>query len=80
MKTQGLEANLESDQTMKLFERLVITAFSSECSKCNEYCTPCSQISFDWFIHVVRTENFPKIQHFLPDDTHTYVCASGGKK
>ena len=31
-------------------------------------------------IHLVSTENFPKNQHFLPSDTHTYVCISGGKK
>ena len=24
--------------------------------------------------------NFPKNEHFLPTDTHTYVCVSGGKK
>ena len=24
--------------------------------------------------------NFPKNEHFLPPDTHTYVCVSGGKK
>ena len=24
--------------------------------------------------------NFPKKEHFLPPDTHTYVCVSGGKK
>ena len=24
--------------------------------------------------------NFPKNKHFLPPDTHTYVCVSGGKK
>ena len=26
------------------------------------------------------TPNFPKNEHFLPADMHTYVCASGGKK
>ena len=26
------------------------------------------------------TPNFPKNEHFLPPDTHTYVCVSGGKK
>ena len=26
------------------------------------------------------TPNFPKNEHFLPLDTHTYVCVSGGKK
>ena len=31
-------------------------------------------------IHVVRTQNFPKSWHFLPPDTHTYICVSGGKK
>ena len=29
-------------------------------------------------IHLVRTENFPKNQHFLPPDTHTYVRAYQG--
>ena len=24
--------------------------------------------------------NFPKNEHFLPPDTHTYICVSGGKK
>ena len=24
--------------------------------------------------------NFPKNKHFLPPDTHTYVCVTGGKK
>ena len=27
-----------------------------------------------------NTPNFPKNEHFLPPDTHTYVCVSGGKK
>ena len=26
------------------------------------------------------TPNFPKNKHFLPPDTHTYVCVSEGKK
>ena len=26
------------------------------------------------------TPNFPKNEHFLPRDTHTCVCVSGGKK
>ena len=26
------------------------------------------------------TPKFPKNKHFLPPDTHTYVCVSGGKK
>ena len=26
------------------------------------------------------TPNFLKNEHFLPPDTHTYVCVSGGKK
>ena len=26
------------------------------------------------------TPNFPKNEHLLPPDTHTYVCVSGGKK
>ena len=26
------------------------------------------------------TPNFPKNEHFLPPDTHTFVCVSGGKK
>ena len=25
-------------------------------------------------IHSLRTQNFPKNWHFLPPDTHTYVC------
>ena len=24
-------------------------------------------------------QNFPKNKYFLPHDTHTYVCVSGGK-
>ena len=31
-------------------------------------------------IHLVRKQNFPKNQHFLLPDTHTYMCVSGGKK
>ena len=31
-------------------------------------------------IHLVRTQNFPKNKHFLPPDTQTYRCVSGGKK
>ena len=27
-----------------------------------------------------KTSNFPKNEHFLPPDTHSYVCVSGGKK
>ena len=27
-----------------------------------------------------NTPNFPKNEHFLPPETHTYVCVSGGKK
>ena len=27
-----------------------------------------------------RTPNFPQNEQFLPRDTHTYVCVSGGKK
>ena len=26
------------------------------------------------------TPNFPKNEHFVPPDMHTYVCVSGGKK
>ena len=26
------------------------------------------------------TPNFPENKHFLPPDTQTYVCVSGGKK
>ena len=26
------------------------------------------------------TPNFPKNEHFLSPDMHTYVCVSGGKK
>ena len=29
---------------------------------------------------LVCIQNFPKKQHFLPPDTHTYVCVSGCKK
>ena len=29
-------------------------------------------------IHLVRTQNFPKNQRFLPPDTHTFVCVSRG--
>ena len=28
-------------------------------------------------IYLVRTQNVPKKQHFLPSDTHTYVFVSG---
>ena len=31
-------------------------------------------------IYLVRTQNFPQNEHFLPPDTHTYICISGGKK
>ena len=31
-------------------------------------------------IHLVRTQNFSKNLYFLPPDTHTNVCLSGGKK
>ena len=31
-------------------------------------------------MHLVRTQNFPKKYHFLPTDTHTYVCEWGIKK
>ena len=31
-------------------------------------------------IHLVRMQNFPKNENFLPSDTHMYVCISGGKK
>ena len=27
-------------------------------------------------IHLVRTQNFLKNEHFLPPDTHTYMCVS----
>ena len=27
-----------------------------------------------------KAPNFPKNEHFLPSDTHTEVCVSGGKK
>ena len=30
-------------------------------------------ISSDGVIHLVRTQNFLKSQHFLPPDIHTYV-------
>ena len=29
---------------------------------------------------IQSTPNFPKKEHFLPPDTHTYVCVSGCKK
>ena len=31
-------------------------------------------------IYLVHLQDFPKNQHFLPPDTYTYVCVSGGKK
>ena len=31
-------------------------------------------------IHLERSKNFPKNQHFLPPDTHTYMPVSEGKK
>ena len=31
-------------------------------------------------IHLVRTQNVSRSEHFLPPDTHTYVCVSGAKK
>ena len=31
-------------------------------------------------IYLLRSQNFPKNQHFLPPDTHTFMCVSGGKK
>ena len=31
-------------------------------------------------VHLVMEKNFPKKQHFLPCDTQTGVCVSGGKK
>ena len=34
----------------------------------------------DCFKKKQTTPNFPKNEHFLPLDTHTYVCVSGGKK
>ena len=30
-------------------------------------------------IHLVRTQNFSKNEHFLPPDIYTYVCVSGDK-
>ena len=30
--------------------------------------------------HLVCMQNFLKIYHFLPPDTHMYVCLTGGKK
>ena len=27
-----------------------------------------------------KAHHFPKNEHFLPSDTHTYICVSGGKK
>ena len=35
---------------------------------------------FIWIIHLVRTQNFSKKWHFLPPDTYTDKCVSGGKK
>ena len=35
--------------------------------------------SFLGFIHAVRPQNISKNWHFLPPDTHTYMCVSGGK-
>ena len=32
------------------------------------------------FTRKLSTLNFPRSEHFLPRDTHTYVCVSGGKK
>ena len=29
---------------------------------------------------LIYSQNFPKNQHFLPPDTHTYMCVSEGKK
>ena len=31
-------------------------------------------------IHLVRTQNFPKNQEFLPPDMHMYVCVPGATK
>ena len=31
-------------------------------------------------IYLVRTQNFQKNWHFLPDDTQMYMCVSGGQK
>ena len=31
-------------------------------------------------IHIVRTQKFPKNSHFLPFDTHAYMCVSEGEK
>ena len=31
-------------------------------------------------IHLLRSQNCLKNQRILPPDTHTYLCASGGKK
>ena len=31
-------------------------------------------------IHLLRLQNFPKKEHFLPPDTNTFVCVSEGKK
>ena len=41
------------------------------------------ETSWQWFlgiIHLVPTQNSPKNFYFLPLDTHTYVCVSGGWK
>ena len=31
-------------------------------------------------IYLLRWQNFPKNEHFLPPDTHTFMCVSGGIK
>ena len=31
-------------------------------------------------IHLVRTQNFPKNDYFVPPNTPTYMCVSWGKK
>ena len=62
---------------------------------CSRYCFQtnvllwCKKIYLrDSFLHtnfvlgvfqLVRVKKFPKSLHFLPPDTYTYVCVSGGK-
>ena len=36
-------------------------------------------VTLQGIIHLVCTQNFSKKYYFLPPDTHTYMCVSGGK-
>ena len=40
----------------------------------------CKSKQWIGIIHLVRMQNFPENQHFLPRDTHTYVRVSKDKK